>query len=823
MNISYNWLKDYLQFDLSPEKLSNVLNSIGIETGRIEMIKGGMDKLIVGEVIACKKHSNSERLYITTVNLGDGDFRQIVCGATNVAVGQKVIVATIGATIHYKGKDFTIKKSKIRGVESNGMICSEDEIGVGTNHNNIVVLPKNTKIGMLASEFYQIKDDYIFEIDITPNRIDAFSHYGVARDLAAYLSFRYSPVVASRFSVDSFKIEDISTPVVVAEVENKLACPRYTGVTIKNVQVKESPMWLKKRLETVGVRSINNIVDVSNYILYDIGQPIHVFDLKAVNGMKIFVKTLQNGTSFTTLDGIERNLSDKDLMICNEEKGMCIGGILGGLESSVTEFTKDIFLESAYFNPTCIRRTACFHGLNTDASFRFERGTDPNITLYALKRASLLIKEIAGGVIVGEIQDIYPNKITDQIVELDISKIDALVGVNISENDIRIILKSLEISVLDKNDNKWKLSVPTYRVDVTRDVDVIEEILRIYGYDKIDTKEEVKSIFSPQTFYDRDYELQNIVSEQLTGAGFSEILNNSLTASTYYEDLIFFHSKKCVSLYNPHSLDLNVMRQTLLFGGLESIKYNYNRKSQNLKFYEFGNIYFHIPFQKNRENTSSFLETIKEELHLSLWITGDSIVGNWSCATSRSSVYELKSYVESIFLRLGIFQKKITYNLCNNDIFSSGLFVETFSGKKLGCFGIIQKKICKKFALNKEVYFAELNWNSIVKELVDIKINRVSVPNVPFVRRDLSLLLDKQILFIEIEKISYQAEKTILKEVKLFDVYEGENLPEGKKSYTVSFLLQDNEKTLNDKQIDSAMNRIQKKLESELGIKLRCF
>ncbi|BAG83843.1 phenylalanine--tRNA ligase subunit beta [Candidatus Azobacteroides pseudotrichonymphae] len=820
MNISFNWLKEYLSFDLSPNQLADILTSIGLETNNIkevEIIKGGLKGLIIGQVLTCENHPNSDHLYITTVDLGMDRPQQIVCGASNVAIGQKVIVAPVGTTLYSGGKIFTIKKSKIRGIESNGMICAEDEIGIGEAHNGIVVLPETIKIGIPASEYYQLKNDYVLEINITPNRIDAASHYGVARDLAAYLSFHHSPSVAHRFNVDSFKIEDKS-PIITVKVEDILACPRYTGVTIKNVQVKESPNWLKRRLKAIGVRSINNVVDITNYILHETGQPIHAFDLKAIKGNKIFVKTLPKGTTFVTLDGIERRLSSEDLMICNEEIGMCIGGVLGGLDSGVTMSTKNIFLESASFNPTYIRRTARFHGLNTDASFRFERGTDSNNTLYALKRAALLIKDIAGGIIVGEIQDIYPNKVTNKIVELDIRKANSLIGKNISEKDIETIFDGLEIVILNKKNYVWSLSIPSYRVDVTRDVDVIEEILRIYGYNNVEMKEEIKSTLSFQTSTDRKYELQNIISEQLAGSGFNEILNNSLTSSTYYESLTFFSKKKCIPLYNPLSSDLDIMRQTLLFGGLESIEYNCNHKNSDLKFYEFGNVYFHFPV-----NGNDCLTSTKEEFHLALWIIGNSIVGNWVCTTEKSSIYELKSYTENILFRLGIPSRKIVYILCDNDIFSSGLFIKTLLGKQLGILGILQKSICKKFSINTEVYFAELNWDLLIGEIEDIRIKQTDIPKFPFVKRDLSLLLDTNVLFAEIEKIAYQIDKKILKEIRLFDVYEGGNLPEGKKSYAVSFILQDQKKTLDDKQIENLMNCIQKKLEEKLNAQLRWF
>jgi phenylalanyl-tRNA synthetase beta chain len=618
-------------------------------------------------------------------------------------------------------------------------------------------------------------------------------------------------------SVDAFQIEDKSAAVTV-EVENPLACPRYTGVTIKNIEVKASPDWLKNRLETIGIRSINNVVDVTNYILHETGQPLHAFDVGKIKGNKVIVKTLPAGTPFVTLDGLERKLSDRDLMICNAEGGMCIGGVFGGLDSGVTETTKDVFLESAYFNPSRIRKTARRHGLNTDASFRFERGADPNNTLYVLKRAALLIKEVAGGTITGEIQDVYPLKINNPVVELSIQKVGNLTGKHIPETTIESILQSLEIEILDKKGDNWTLSVPTYRVDVTRDVDVIEDILRIYGYNNIEVGEEVKSTLSYQTPVDRSYELQNIISEQLTGAGFNEILNNSLTSGAYYDGLTSFPKQNCVLLRNPLSADLDVMRQTLLFGGLESIVYNRNRKNPDLKFYEFGNTYFHLP---ERLKGNDYLTAIKEEFKLALWLTGNSVTNSWIHPVEKSSVYELKAYVENILLRLGIAPKKTVYKPFTNDIFAAGLSVETVSGKPVGVLGVIQKNSCKKFDINAEVYFAELNWEALMKENKNFKLKQTEISKFHPVKRDLALLLDKNVSFAEIEKIAYQTDKKILKEVSLFDVYEGKNLPEGKKSYAVSFTLQDEEKTLNDKQIDALMSRIRKTLEEKLNAQLR--
>jgi phenylalanyl-tRNA synthetase beta chain len=820
MNISYNWLKDYLPIALSPSALAEALTSIGLETGNIEeveTIKGGLKGLVTGRVLTCEAHPDSDHLHVTSVDIASSEPLQIVCGAPNVAAGQKVIVATIGAQLYAGDKSFTIKKSKIRGVESQGMICAEDEIGTGVSHEGIIVLPDDAEIGIPAGDYYKVESDYVLEVDITPNRIDAASHYGVARDLAAYLSVHDSPLSIYPPSIDDFKIDD-PAPAVTVTIENTEACPRYSGLTIRNVTVKESPNWLKKRLEAIGLRPINNVVDVTNYILHETGQPLHAFDLREIKGNKVIVKTLPAGTPFITLDGIERKLSDKDLMICNAENGMCIGGVFGGLNSGVVESTQDVFLESACFNPSWIRKTARFHGLNTDASFRFERGSDPNNTLYVLKRAALLIKELTGGTVTGEIQDIYPVKQTNRTFEFNLQKATNLIGKEIPAETIETILKSLEIEILDKKDGSWLLSIPTYRVDVTREVDVIEDILRIYGYNNVETRENVKSNLSYETDTDRNHKLQNIISEQLTGSGFNEILNNSLTSEAYYEGLTTYSKDNCVLLRNPISAELSVMRQTLLFGGLESIEYNRNRKHPDLKFYEFGNTYVLFP-EKQKEN--DYLSAVKEEYKLSLWLTGHSVINTWAHPNENTSAYQLKAYIENILLRLGVGLKKIVYKPFNNDIFAVAISIETIAGRQLGALGILKKEIAKKFDINDDVYFAELYWDLLMKENRNLRIKSSEITKFPSVKRDLALLIDKNIIFADIEKIAFQTDKKLLKRVALFDVYEGKNLPEGKKSYAVSFTLQDEEKTLNDKQIESLMFRIQKNLEEKLGAQLR--
>ncbi|RHU27173.1 phenylalanine--tRNA ligase subunit beta [Parabacteroides sp. TM07-1AC] len=820
MNISYNWLKEYLDFDLQPEEVSAALTSIGLETGGVEevqTIKGGLEGLVIGEVLTCVEHPNSDHLHITTVNVGGEEPLQIVCGAPNVAAGQKVVVAVNGTKLYDGDEVFTIKRSKIRGVESNGMICAEDEIGIGTDHAGIIVLPADAVVGTPAKEYYNVKSDYVLEVDITPNRVDGTSHFGVARDLAAYLKQNGKPAALKRPSVDAFKIDD-ETPAIEVIVENTEACPRYSGVTIKGVTVKESPEWLKNRLTIIGLRPINNVVDVTNYVLHEMGQPLHSFDAGKVKGNKVIVKTQPEGTKFVTLDGVERTLTDRDLMICNTEEAMCIGGVFGGLDSGVTEQTTDVFLESACFHPTWIRKTARRFGLNTDASFRFERGLDANNTIYVLKRAALLIQEVAGGKITGAIQDVYPSPMLPYTVELTYNKINALIGKDIPVETVKSILESLEMEIVSETEEGLTIHVPVYRIDVQRDVDVIEDILRIYGYNNVEFSENVKSNLSYKTATDRGYQLQNLISEQLCGSGFNEILNNSLTRSAYYDELTTYPVSHCVMLMNPLSADLNGMRQTLLFGGLESIEHNAKRKNGNIRFFEFGNCYDYN-VEKKREDAT--LAEFSEDYRLGLWVCGNRVENSWAHADEKSSVYELKAYVENILARLGVDRKKVIFGNLSNDIYSSGISITTGSGRELGTFGIVSRKICKSMDIDFDVYFAELSWTLLMKETKKSKVTFSEISKFPAVKRDLALLLDKSVQFAEIEKIARDSERKLLKDISLFDVYEGKNLPAGKKSYAVSFFLQDETKTLNDKQIDAIMQKIRKNLEDKLGASLR--
>jgi phenylalanyl-tRNA synthetase beta chain len=805
---------------MNPNEIASALTSIGLETGSVEevqTIKGGLEGLITGEVLTCADHPDSDHLHLTTVNIGAGEPLRIVCGAPNAAAGRKVIVATVGTTLYDGDKEIKIKKSKIRGQESFGMICAEDEIGIGTDHSGIIVLPDDTPVGIPAKEYYKIENDYILETDITPNRVDGTSHLGIARDLAAYLKQAGKQYDFKKPSVEAFRIDDPS-PAISVDVKNAEACIRYSGVTIKGVTIKESPEWMKNRLTAIGLRPINNVVDITNYVLHELGQPLHAFDAGKIKGNKVVVNTVPEGTKFITLDGVERTLTSRDLMICNIDEPMCIGGVFGGLDSGVTENTKDIFLESACFNPTWIRKTARRFGLSTDSSFRFERGLDPNGTTYVLKRAALLIQELAGGKITGDIQDVYPHKVEPFSVSVTWNKINTLIGKEIPIDTIKSILSSLEIEIASETPEGLSLRVPVYRYDVRRDVDVIEDILRIYGYNNVEFSDHIRSTLSYQTATDKSYKLENIISEQLCGAGFNEILNNSLTRSAYYDDLSAYPAANCVMLMNPLSADLNAMRQTLLFGGLQNVEFNIKHKHKNIRFFEFGNCY--TCNEGNRKEGES-LSVYKEEYRLGLWISGNRVENNWAHPDEKSSVYELKAHIDNIMLRLGITAEKLIREHSDNDVYSSGMRIVTPSGCILGTYGIVSRKILKTMDIENEVYYAELSWDALIKETKKHRITFGDIPKFPDVKRDLALLIDKNVTFADIKKIASDSERKLLKDVILFDVYEGKNLMPGKKSYAVSFYLQDKEKTLNDRQIDTIMSTIQKNLEDKLGAQLR--
>ena len=820
MNISYNWLKEYVDFDLTPEEVSAALTSIGLETDGVEevqSIKGGLEGLVVGEVLTCEPHPNSDHMHITTVDLGEGEPVQIVCGAANVAAGQKVIVATLGTKLYDGDQSFTIKKSKLRGVESNGMICAEDDIGVGTSHDGIIVLPQDVVPGTLAKDYYNIKSDYVFEVDITPNRADACSHYGVARDLYAWLVQNGYQTLLHRPETSEFKVDNHDMDIDVV-VENTEACPRYAGVAIKNVTVKESPEWLQNKLRLIGVRPVNNIVDITNYILHAYGQPMHCFDADKIKGGKIVVKTCQEGTKFVTLDEVERKLSERDLMICNAEEPMCIAGVFGGLDSGTTEATKDVFLESAYFHPTWVRKTARRHGLSTDSSFRFERGIDPNGTIYALKEAAILVKELAGGEIASDIKDNYPAPIADFAVELSYEYVNSLVGKVIPAETIKSIVTSLEMKIVAETAEGLSLSVPAYRVDVQRPCDVVEDILRIYGYNNVEIPTSLKSSLNVEGEVDKSVKLQNLVSEQLVGCGFNEILNNSLTAASYYDGLETYKPENLVRVMNPLSNDLNVMRASLLFGGLECIQHNANRKNADLRFFEFGNCYH---FNAEKKNPEKVLSAYSEELHLGLWLTGKYISNSWAHPDMNSSVYELKAYVLNIFSRLGVNLGAMVFGNLSDDIYSVAISIHTRGGKLVATFGVLSKKLQKAFDIDNEVYYADINWKELMKAIKGKKVTYTEISKFPAVKRDLALLIDKKVQFAEIEKIAYETDKKLLKSVELFDVYEGKNLEAGKKSYAVSFVLQDENTTLNDKQIDKLMQKLIANLQNKLDAKLR--
>ena len=820
MNVSYKWLKRYLDFELTPEEVSAALTSLGLETDcveKFETIKGGLPGLVVGKVLTCVEHPDSDHLHITTVDLGDGEPTQIVCGAPNVAAGQKVIVATVGTKLYDGDKEFAIKKSKIRGVESRGMICAEDEIGVGTDHSGIIVLPADVAVGTPARDYYGIDDDYVIEVDLTPNRIDGASHYGVARDLAAWLKQNGKPFKLTKPSAEGFAIDRTDGAVQVS-VENAEACPRYCGLTIRGVKVGESPKWLKDLLTTIGQRPINNIVDITNFILLGLNQPLHCFDLAKVKGEKVVVKTCPEGTKFVTLDGVERTLTERDLMICNAEEPMCIGGVFGGLDSGVTESTTDIFLESAYFHPTWIRKSARRFGLNTDASFRFERGIDPNATVDNLKVAAMLIKEVAGGEICGDVVDIKNQEFPDFAVELRYDYVEGLIGKNIGKDTIKSILQSLEMKIVSETDEALNILVPTYRVDVQRPCDVVEDILRVYGYNNVEFTDAVRSNLSSKSATDFKNDMQELISQQLTAMGFNEIINNSLTSVQYYAEGETYPEAGAVKLMNPLSSDLMLMRQTLLYGGLESIAHNVNRRSSNLKMYEFGNCYH---YDAAADASERVLAKFSENTELGIWLTGKTHDGNWAEAPRDLTVFDLKKIVEDIFARLGILEKELVATQFTSDIYAPALKYENRGGKLIAEMGVVAAKQLKKLDIHQPVFFAHINWDALMKMCAKKKVTFADLPKTQPVKRDLALLLDKTVTFDDVKRVVTQSEKRLLRSVALFDVYEGKNLEAGKKSYAISITLQDDQNTLQDKQIDAVMNKVISNLEKQLGAKLR--
>ena len=838
MNISYNWLKRYIALTDSAEQVAQILTSIGLEVGKVEQvqtIKGGLEGLVVGEVLTCVDHPNSDHLHITTTRVApDAEPLQIVCGAPNVVAGQKVIVATVGTVLYDGDEKFTIKRGKIRGEESLGMICAEDEIGVGTSHDGIMVLPADTPVGMPAKEYFGVEDDTLIEVDITPNRADGASHYGVARDLYAYYQAKGIDIQLTKPSVEAFQVQSHALPIEVV-VENAEACPRYTGVSIKGVTIKESPDWLKKALNTIGIRPINNVVDVTNFVLHEMGQALHSFDADKIKGNKVIVKNATEGQKFVTLDGVERTLSAADLMICNAEEPMCIAGVFGGQDSGISETTTNVFLESAYFDPVSIRKTARRHQLSTDASFRYERGCDPNNTLYVLKRCALLIQEVAGGEIAMEIVDEVKGERLEVKgekyfapfpVEFNIDRAHALIGKELGEELIERILHAMEVEIVSKEGKTWQLGVPRYRVDVQRECDVVEDILRIYGYNNVEFPEKLNTSLSynPKP---NPVALQIRISEQLTAQGFNEILNNSLTKVSYYEPLEGLSLATCVKIMNPLSQDLGVMRQTLLFGGLESIQRNANRKNADLKFYEFGNCY-HYNAQKIADRQAKDphwvydpLYAYSEEPHLALWLTGNKTAQSWVQKEEKTSFYTLHAYVNNVLRRLGVNVQLLTSEPLNSELCSDGMVIKAPNGKQIGFMGIVNGKLLKAFDIDNPVYYADLDWNMLLKLNKQYKPVINDLPKFPEVKRDFALLVDKSVKFADLAKAALAAEKKLLKAVNLFDVYEGKNLEAGKKSYALSFILQDAENTLKDKQIEAIMAKLLKTFEEKFGAKLR--
>ena len=806
MKISYNWLKQFVKIDWKSEETAALLTDLGLEVeivDKYQSVKGGLEGIVVGHVLTCIQHPDADRLKITTVDLGDGIPVQIVCGASNVAAGQKVPVATIGTILYdATGVAFTIKKGKIRGQESHGMICAEDELGLGESHEGIMILDDALIPGTKAATVFKIENDEVFEIGLTPNRADAMSHWGTARDLKAGLLQSGVNVELITPSVSNFRVDKRILKIDIDVKESKLA-PRYCGVTISGITVKPSPSWLQNRLKAIGLNPKNNIIDVTNYVLHELGQPLHAFDASKING-KVSVKTLPTGTKFVTLDDVERTLDEEDLMICDEKGPLCIAGVFGGKKSGVSENTNSIFLESAYFNPVSIRKTAKRHQLNTDASFRFERGIDPTITVYALKRAALLIQEVAGGEITSDVIDVYPKKIEDFTVFLNFSKVAKIIGQELSKDTIKKILVSLDIKVNSVSDAGLGLTIPAYRVDVQREIDVIEEILRVYGYNNINFSKKLNATVSnsPRT---EDYKVQNSIATQLNSQGFNEMMANSLTTASYVQLSDLLKEEHNVTMLNPLSADLATMRQSLLFSGLEAVSYNINRKNADLKLFEFGKSYHNLP------------SGYEERKHLTLFLSGNRNQESWTNAQKPSDFFLFKGYVNAVLSRLGI--QKTQHLPLTSDVFAEGIAIG-FGEEVIVELGVVKKSILKHFGIKQEVFFADFNWALILK-LITTKIKYAEIPKYPEVRRDLALLIDQNVTYDSIYNIARQTEKTLLKDINLFDVYEGKNLAEGKKSYALSFIIQDNSKTLTDVQSDKIMSKLQKNFETELGASLR--
>jgi phenylalanyl-tRNA synthetase beta chain len=818
MNISYSWLKDYIDIDLSAGELAGILTGIGLEieaVEEVEKIRGGLEGFVIGQVRSCEKHPDADKLSVTTVDIGGADLLNIVCGAPNVATGQKVVVAVPGTYIYRGDESFQIRKTKLRGVLSEGMICAEDEIGLGSNHEGILVLPDDAPIGMHAKKYFKVEPETVFTIGLTPNRIDSASHFGVARDLSAFLGL-HRKVNLVKPDMSGFRVDNHDCPVDVV-IENPVSCRRYAGVSISGITVAESPGWLKNRLRTIGMNPINNVVDITNFVLHELGQPLHAFDADELQGRMIIVRNLPEGTPFVTLDGAEHKLSADDLMICDAERPVAIGGVFGGLHSGVTENTRNVFLESAYFDPVSVRRTSKRHQINTDASFRFERGVDPGMTLVALKRCAMLIKEIAGGKVSSEIVDVHPNPLRPVKVSVSFAHIDRLIGKNIERNLLRSILESLEFEILHEDKSGYNLLVPLYRVDVTREADVIEEILRIYGYNNVEVPENLVSSLSYTHKPDQE-RLVDAISEYLCNSGFIEIMCNSLTKSAYYDNLVTYKPENLVHIMNPLSHDLNVMRQTLLFGGLETIIHNTNRQRSDLSLFEFGNCYTY----HGRQDGKSVLANYREEQQLSLFISGRKYEPNWISREEMSNLYQMKAYVENVFAHLGIDIDQFTMEPLQNkrDLFSTGLCYMN-GNAVMSEVAVVKKSLLNDFDIRNEVYYATLYWEKLVALRGDKRISFTELPRFPEVRRDLALLLDKDITYNQIRELAFKTERKLLVRMNLFDVYEGEQIEKGKKSYAVSFILHDQEATLTDERIDMVMKRLMDNYTRELGAEIR--
>ncbi len=819
MKISYSWLKQYIDLDIDPQKLSELLTDGGLEVEgleKVESIKGGLRGIVIGQVLTCEKHSNADKLSVTTVDIGNGFALPIVCGAPNVAVGQKVLVATIGATLYDGDEGFKIKKSKIRGEISEGMICAEDELGLGNSHDGIMILPKDANIGEKASSFFNVTDDWIYEIGLTPNRADATSHIGSARDLVAVIN-RFYPEKKLKLNIpdiSSFKIDKFDKLPIEVAVDSKETCARYSGICIADVEIKESPVWLQDRLKSIGLRPINNVVDITNYVLMETGQPLHAFDYDMIHGKKVTVKTLKTGTKFTTLDDVERELSNQDMMICDDREAMCFAGIFGGKGFGVDNKTHNIFLESAYFDAVSVRKTSKYHNLKTDASFRFERGADPNITIYALKRAAILIKEIAGGVIASDIIDIYPEPINDWEIELRYVQLDRLIGQVIPRDLVKSILLDLGIKITKESEGGLSLLIPTFKVDVTREADVIEEVLRIFGYNQIDLSEHIQSSISYREKPNLD-KIKNLISEFLVSKGFTETMNNSLSKQEYYSENISFDEDKSINILNPLSSELNILRQTLLFGGLESISRNIKHKKTDIKFFEFGNQYWMGNGESERVD-----KRYLQESHLALFMSGNTMAESWNVKAKEVDFFNLKLIFQQLLQQLGINIKDTSLNEVSDSLYSYAL---EFKIKKnsIAIIGKLNRQSTFQLDIDQDVYYADINWSKLSSFLKNYKTNFKEIAKYPEVRRDLALLIDASTNFVDVELSIRKVERNLLKSINLFDVYEGKGVPNGKKSYAISFILQDENKTLTDKIIDKSMNKIIKTLEREFGAELR--